>query len=203
MERIRHVTTQEPADDSVSRELAWMVPRGTEAGIRPRTHQGSPAARIHSEFGGPVSLYRCLTTPFAPVHPTPPFMSNYSIVMQSSPVAPKKLTALKAYAKKNGIVVSKPVEGKVTLSAVWSETNGTFENDLTPSLAKHLKETVHLLMTISYGQLDDGTGKVEAVYFIKMDPSGEAQRIAIEMDDISGPWTRKSAWPKKAIDWNA
>lgn len=130
-------------------------------------------------------------------------MSNYSIVMQSSPVAPKKLTALKAYAKKNGMVVSKPVEGKVTLSAVWSETNGTFENDLTPSLAKHLKETVHLLMTIYYGQLEDGSGKVDAVYFIKMDPSGEAQRIAIEMDDISGPWTRKSAWPKKSIDWSA
>ena len=91
-------------------------------------------------------------------------MSNYSIVMQSSPVAPKKLTALKAYAKKNGIVVSKPVEGKVTLSAVWSETNGTFENDLTPSLAKHLKETVHLLMTISCGQIDDGTGKVSGLF---------------------------------------
>lgn len=131
------------------------------------------------------------------------FMSNYSIVMQSSPVAPKKAHRPESLRQKNGIVVSKPVEGKVTLSAVWSETNGTFENDLTPSLAKHLKETVHLLMTISYGQLDDGTGKVEAVYFIKMDPSGEAQRIAIEMDDISGPWTRKSAWPKKAIDWNA
>ena len=46
--------------------------------------------------------------------------------MQSSPVAAKKLTALKAYAKKNGMVVSKPVDGKVTLSAVWSETTGTF-----------------------------------------------------------------------------
>ena len=138
-----------------------------------------------------------------PFDPHLPFMSNYSIVMQSSPVAPKKLSALKTYAKKNGMVVSKPAGGKVTLSAVWSETNGTFENDLTPSLAKHLKETVHLLMTIYYGQLEDGAGKVEAVYFIKMDPSGKAQRIAIEMDDISGPWTRKSAWPKKAIDWSA
>jgi hypothetical protein len=36
-----------------------------------------------------------------------------------------------------------------------------------------------------------------------MKPSGEAKRIGIEMNDISGPWTRKSAWPKKAINWSA
>lgn len=130
-------------------------------------------------------------------------MSNYTIVMQSSPVAVKKLTAFKAYAKKNGMVVAKADEGKVTVSATWSETDGTFENDLTPSLAKHLKEAAHFLMTIYCGELANGTSKVEAVYFIEMAPSGEARRIAIEMQDISGPWTRKSAWPKKAIDWNA
>lgn len=130
-------------------------------------------------------------------------MSNYSIVMQSSPVAVKKLPAFKTYAKKNGMVVAKADEGKVTVSALWSETDGTFENDLTKSFAKHLKETAHFLMTIYCGKLDGGTDRVEAVYFIKMEPSGESQRIAIEMHDISGPWTRKSAWPKKTIDWTA
>ena len=126
-----------------------------------------------------------------------------TIVMHSSPVAGKKLPALKAYAKKNGMKVAPAADGKVTISAIWSEEAGTFENDLTPSLAKHLKETAHFLMTIYYGELADGTSAVDAVYFIEMKPSGEAKRIGIEMNDISGPWTRKSAWPKKAINWSA
>ena len=130
-------------------------------------------------------------------------MSNYSILMQSSPVAVKKLPAFRTYAKKNGMVVTKADAGKVTVSALWSETDGTFENDLTQSFAEHLGETAHFLMTIYCGKPEGGPDRVEAVYFIKMDPSGKSQRIAIEMQDISGPWTRKTAWPKKAIDWTS
>jgi len=59
------------------------------------------------------------------------------------------------------------------------------------------------LLSRCCAQADAGTGKVEAVPFVEIDPARDALRIAIEMDDISGPWTRKSAWPKKAIDWNA
>ena len=130
-------------------------------------------------------------------------MSSYTIVMQSSPVAVKKLPAFKAYAKKHHMQVAKADAGKVIVSAIWSEEGGTFENDLTKSFAKHLKSDAHFLMTIYCGELADGTSAVEAVYFIAMKPSGEAKRIGIEMNDISGPWTRKSAWPKKAINWSA
>ncbi len=130
-------------------------------------------------------------------------MSYTTIVMQSSPVAVKKLPAFKAYAKKNHMTVTKAPAGKVIISAIWSEAAGTFENDLTQSLAKHLKETAHFLMTIYYGELKDGTSSVDAVYFIEMKPSGDAKRIGIEMNDISGPWTRKGAWAKKAINWSA
>ena len=101
------------------------------------------------------------------------------------------------------MVVTKADAGKVTVSALWSETDGTFENDLTKSFSEHLGETAHFLMTIYCGMLEGGPDRVEAVYFIKMDPSGKSQRIAIEMQDISGPWTRKTAWPKKAIDWTS
>jgi hypothetical protein len=130
-------------------------------------------------------------------------MSYTTIVMQSSPVAVKKLPALKAYAKKNRMTVTKAEKGKVIISAIWSEADGTFENDLTPSLAAHLKETAHFLMTIYYGELKDGTSSVDAVYFIEMKPTGAAKRIGIEMNDISAPWTKKSIWAKKAIKWTA
>ena len=131
------------------------------------------------------------------------FMSTYTIVMQSSPVAVKKLAAFKAYAKKNGMEVAKADGGKVLVTAIWSEADDTFEYDLTQSFAKHLKEAAHFLMTIYCGKYKDGTSAVEALYFIEMAPSGESKRIAIELNDISGPWTKKSLWAKKAIDWSA
>jgi hypothetical protein len=34
-----------------------------------------------------------------------------------------------------------------------------------------------------------------------MKPTGAAKRIGIEMNDISGPWTKKGLWSKKAINW--
>jgi len=130
-------------------------------------------------------------------------MSSTTIVMQSSPVAVKKLPAFKAYAKTRGMTVTKADAGKFVVSAIWSEAAGTFENDLTPDFAKHLKETAHFLMTIYEGELKDGTSCVEAVYFIELKPNGTAKRIGIELNDITGPWTKKGLWAKKAINWNA
>jgi len=129
-------------------------------------------------------------------------MSTYTIVMQSSPVAVKQLPVFKAYAKKNGMKVTKAEGGKVLVSALWSEADNTFEFDLTQDFAKHLKSAAHFLMTIYCGHHKDGTSAVEAVYFIRMEPSGKSQRIAIEMNDVAGPWTKKNLWAKKAINWS-
>ncbi len=129
-------------------------------------------------------------------------MSTYTIVMQSSPVAVKNLPAFKAYAKKNGMKVAKAKDGTVLVTALWSEADATFEFDLTQSFAEHLKKDAHFLMTVYCGQHKNGTSAVEALYFIKMAPSGKSQRIAVEMNDIAGPWTKKNLWAKKAINWS-